>query len=156
MAIRKPLVVVDGEVQRLQAGDSIGEVDLLSRTFTSTAVKCQAVYADSAGSVDLAQANAAGTSKPIGLAFEGVAAAGTGYVQTSEVITATTGEWDAVTGETGGLTANAKYYLSDAAAGMLLQDDNLSGLTTGDYVVEIGTGLSTTEMKISIEKRILL
>lgn len=156
MAVRKPVVVVDGELQQLQSGDSIGEVDLLSRTFTSTTVICQVLYADSAGSVDLAQANSAGTSKPFGLAFEGVAAAGTGYVQTAEVLTATTGEWDAVTGESGGLTANSKYYLSDATAGMLLQDDNLSGLTTGDYVVEIGTGLSTTEMAINIQKRILL
>lgn len=156
MAIRKPLVIVDGEIQQLQAGDNIGEVDLLSRTFTSTAVKCQALYADSAGSVDLAQANAVGTSKPIGLATEGVTAASAGYVQSNGVLVATTGEWDAVTGETGGLTANAKYYLDDASAGDLLQDDNLSSLGTGDYVVEIGTGLSTTEMQIQIHKRILL
>lgn len=156
MAIRIPLVIVDGEIQQLQSGDNIGEVELLSRTFTSTAVKCEAVYADAAGSVGLAQANAAGTSKPIGLATEGVTAASSGYVQSSGVLTATTGEWDAVTGETGGLTANAKYYLDDANAGNLLQDDNLSSLGTGDYVVEIGTGLSTTEMLISIEKRILL
>lgn len=156
MAIRKPVVLVDGELQNLQAGDNLAEVDLLSRVFTSTTVVGEALYADLPGAVNKAQANAAGTSKPIGLAVEGVTAASSGAVQTFGVLVATTGEWDVVTGETGGLTVNAKYYLSDVAAGKLLQDDNLASLATGDYVVEMGVALSTTEMLINIQKRILL
>lgn len=156
MAIKAPLVVTDGEIEQLQAGDNLADVHLLSRTFTTTSIKGNVVYADAAGSVDLAQANASGTSKPIGLSPAAVVATNPGDVQTDGVLTLTTGEWDAVTGETGGLTANAKYFLDDATAGMLLQDDNLTSLAVGDFVVVIGKGLSTTELLIDIESRILL
>lgn len=156
MAIKAPLVLTDGELQQLQAGDNLADVHFLSRVFTTTSIKGNVVYADAAGACDLAQANAAGTSKPIGLSPAAVVATNPGNVQTDGVLTLTTGEWDAVTGETGGLTANAKYYLDDATAGMLLQDDNLSSLAVGDYVVVIGKGLSTTELLIDIETRILL
>lgn len=156
MALKKPVVITDGEFEQLQAGDNLADADLLMRAFTTTALIGQVVYADSAGNVDLAQANAAGTSIVVGLATEAVTAPASGAVQTDNVLALTTGQWDAVTGETGGLTVNKKYYLDDATAGMMLQDDNLSSLGVGDYIVQIGKALSTTEFLIDIEKRILL
>lgn len=156
MATRKPLVEVDGEVQVLQPGDDIATgASAFTKTFTSTAVIGQVLYSDGNTSVGLAQANADATSKVVGLAVAGVTAAASGSVQYAGVLTATTGEWDAVCGTTGGLTANTKYYLSDTGAGNMLEAGNLGGITQGEYVVEIGRALSTTELLIEPKRRIL-
>ena len=156
MATRIPVVEVDGELQRLQPGDDIDTGGFtFSRTYTSTAVIGQVVYTDGNGSVDLAQANADGTSKIVGLASAGVTAASSGPVQFAGVLTATTGEWDTVAGTTGGLTAGLKYYLSDTGAGSLLEAGNLGGITQGEYMVEVGRALSTTELLIEPKRRIL-
>jgi hypothetical protein len=61
-------------------------------------------------------------------------------------LTATTGEWDTVTGGSGGLTAGAQYYLSDTTAGRLT---TTPPSTTGRYVVNVGRALSTTVMLIN-------
>ena len=158
MAIKKPLVYDgDGDIERLQSGDSLETgADNISRVFTATTVIGAPVYADSATSVQKAQANARATAIVVGLAAESVTAAGTGSVITDGALTATTGEWDAVTGETGGLTFNTKYYLSDAAAGAILEKGNLAGLTAGDIMVELGVGISTTEMLVRIRRGIKL
>jgi hypothetical protein len=115
-----------------------------------------AVYLSAAGTVDLARANASGTIACIGLVKDAsIATTATGDVVTSGKITATTGEWDTVTGGTGGLTAGTKYYVSKATAGMLI--DDISAFTTGDYVVFVGTAVSTTEMNVApFEMPILL
>lgn len=156
MAIRKPLVEVAGEIQSLQPGDSIATgADTYVATFTSTAVPGEALYVDANDAVDLAQADAAGTSKVIGLAVAGVTAASTGDVQYGGILSLTTGQWDAVAGTTGGLTAGLKYYLSDVAAGKLLEEGGLSGITQGEYVVEVGKAISTTDMRIEVRRRIL-
>lgn len=156
MAVVKPLIEKNGEVEVLQPGDTIDTGGLtFTKTFTNNAVIGQVVYADGNTSVDLAQANADLTSKVVGLAVAGVTAAASGAVQYGGVITATTVEWDAVCGTTGGLTANTKYYLSDTAAGNMLEAGNLGGITQGEYVVEIGRALSTTELLIEPKRRIL-
>lgn len=158
MAIKKPLVYDgDGDIERLQSGDSLDlQLDNISRVYTATTVIGAPVYSDSATSVQKAQANARATSVVVGLAAESVTAAGTGDVITNGVLTATTGEWDAVTGETGGLTFSTKYYLSDATAGLILEKGNLSGITAGDILVELGVGISTTEMLVRIRRGIKL
>ena len=157
MAVRLPLVQVDGEIQELQAGDNIDTAaDTITRTFTATVVAGAVLYVDGNGSVDQAQANAEGTSQVIGLAKAAVTIGNPGDVSTDGTVTLTTGEWDVITGEAGGLTFDNKYYLSDAAAGRLLQEDNLAGLGAGEYVVEVGIGLSTTELQMRIRRRILL
>lgn len=158
MAVRKPLVLDDNlEVQQLQAGDNIETgSDQLQRVFTAATAIGEVMYADGNGSVDKAQANAEGTSRVVGLAGEAVGAGLTGTLVTNGVLTATTGEWDVVTGEVGGLTVDQQYFLSDAAAGKLLQDDNLAGLGAGDYRVLVGIALSTTELRVGIQERILL
>ena len=157
MAVRKPLVIVDGQIQQLQSGDSIAssEVSQVSLTNNNAAAIpiVAPVYADGAGTVDYAQADAIGTSEVVGLAVAEIAIAGSGFVQTDGVITATTGEWDIVTGESGGLVADTVYWLDpDTAAKLTITPTS----TDTQLVVRVGKGLSTTQMLIAIQPPILL
>ena len=60
------------------------------------------------------------------------------------IVTATTTQWNAVTGGGSGLTPGAKYYLSGTTAG---------GLTTTvpstNYLIFMGTALSTTQLELA-------
>jgi hypothetical protein len=152
MASRKPLVLNGGQIEQLQSGDTLNascnEVDSVIKTNDNAGaiVIGQPVYVKSNGNVDLARANAQGTVQVLGLVTNAsVAAAGAANIQTDGVLTATTGEWDAVTGETGGLTPGAVYYLDDATAGMMTQT---APSAAGKFVVRVGVALSTTELDI--------
>lgn len=58
----------------------------------------------------------------------------------------TTAEWDAVTGDSGGLVAHTEYYL-DATAGEIVKT---VPATTGDNVVVVGIAKSATVLNINI------
>lgn len=150
MTVKKPLVITAGQVEQLQAGDSIEHPGLFTRTNNNAGaiVIGQAVYVDGAGTVDLAQADAAGTKDVLGLVADtSIAAAATGAIITDGVLTATTGEWDIVTGQTGGLTTGVKYFLDETTAGSLT---TTAPTTSGDFVCPIGIAMSTTELEITI------
>lgn len=160
MALRKPLVIIAGMVQQLPTGDTLdasaAEVDVVALTNgnASPIVIGAPVYSDSAGSVDLAQANASGTVEVLGFVKDvSIAAAASGSIQTDGILAATTGQWDAVTGGTGGLTSGTVYYLDPTTAGMLT---STAPSTPTQYVVRVGKAISTTEMEISVEPPILL
>jgi len=160
MALRKPLVIVSGAIQQLQSGDTLDavvtEVDVvdMENNEAATINIGQPVYVAGAGIVELAQADASGTVEVLGLVYPTtISAAATGWIITDGVLTATTGQWDAVTGGSGGLTAGSIYYLDPDTAGMLTTTAPTTG---GDYVVRVGKALSTTELEISVTQPILL
>lgn len=154
MAARKPLVIINGQVQQLPAGDTLNaaasEVDVVSlvNASGSAAAICTPVYVSASGSFSLARANAAGTMEAIGLVRDAsIANTTAGSIQTDGVLTATTGQWDAITGQTGGLTFGAVYFLSATTAGQLT---STAPSTSGQYVLRVGKALSTTDLDISI------
>lgn len=154
MATRKALVMNAGRIEQLQSGDTIdadlAEVDLIQMDNgnAGTISICQAVYISGNDEVDLAQADAAGTMDMVGLVKDAtIATAANGSIQTDGVLSATTGQWDAVAGTTGGLTAGTIYYLDPDTAGKIT---STAPDAVGDYVVQLGRGISTTEMEISI------
>jgi len=151
MAARKPLVLVNGEVQELATSDSLSatvtEVDAITKVAAATLIAGQVVYASSATDVNKAAANADATAKPIGLATAAISSAASGSIQTSGVITLTTGQWDALCGTTGGLTVGTVYFLS-ATAGLLT---STAPSTSGHYVSPVIVALSTTEASIVID-----
>jgi hypothetical protein len=162
MALVKPLVIsVGGQVQRLQAGDTLdvpalsgGDVISLTNDEAGAVVIGAPVYSDATSGFKKGKADASGTKTIIGLVAQtsitnGVA----GNIQLNGPLAATTGQWDAVTGQVGGLTFNTKYYLSAATAGLLT---TTPPSTAGQYVCEVGTALSTTVMNIRIQEDILL
>jgi len=151
MAIKKPLVLTNGQIEQLQAGDTVDNPNLLERTFDSATAIGQVVYTSSANNVDLAQADAQPTVRVAGLAAEAVGSGNTGNMLADGVLTLTTIQWDAVTGQTGGLTPGANYFLSEATAGQL----TATAPTTG-FVVRVGHALSDTEFEIEVQQPIKL
>lgn len=156
MATQKPLVIISGQIQQLPAGDTLSaaasEVDVIALTAAATVAALCPVYSSAAGSFDKAAANAAGTRKVIGFAQTAINSAASGIIQTDGILVGTTAEWDAVAGTTGGLTANTEYFLS-ATAGLI---SSTAASASGNYVVKVGTAISTTELEISIQDSILL
>lgn len=157
MAVVKPLVEKAGEVETLQAGDSLDVgADTFQKQFTQITVPGQPLYSDSGTTVNLAQGNASSTSGVVGLSKEGVAAAANGPVVHDGVLALTTIQWDAaITGGSGGLVVDTKYYLDNANPGKLLSQGNLGGIGVGEYVLLLGRALSSTELLISKHQRIL-
>jgi len=158
MASRKPIVLVNGQMQQLQSGDTLevpkSETSLVEMTngeSVDALTVGHAVYVSGAGEVKIADNSASGTKAVLGLAEETISASSSGSIVTNGVKALTTAEWDAVTGETGGLTAGSRYYLS-IAGGLT----SIPPTATGDYVVAVGVAMSTTEMKIEPEQSILL
>ncbi len=112
----------------------------------------RAVYVSASGTVKLANANAAGTKNVAGIVYDAsINSAATGAVSVSGSVTATTGQWDAVTGQSGGLTSGSIYYLSNATAGAM----TTTAPSTG-YVCPVGIALSTTVMLMNIGQTIKL
>jgi hypothetical protein len=112
------------------------------------------VYVSAAGSVDKAQADANATKNVVGLVVDtSIASSATGDIQTGGLLEATTGQWDAVTGDSGGLTAGTQYFVDPDTAGLLT---DTAAVVVGDFVCAVGIALSTTEMIIAIHQTVKL
>ena len=162
MTIRLPLVLgADGLPQQLQSGDSISSptnapsIRSVTNGKSSTTITIgMAVYASAADTVKRGQANAKSTSGIVGLVYDtSIAAAAAGNVAESGVLIATTTQWDAVAGTTGGLVFNNLYFLDPATAGKITAT---VPATVGQSLTLIGRALSTTELLILIGQPILL
>ena len=160
MANRKPLVIVDGQLRQMAAGDildvQLNEVDFISATNNeATAIVIGTpVYVNGNDTVKMALADALATSEVIGLVTdETVAANASARVLTDGRLTATTDQWDAVTGDVGGLTAGALYFLDPTTAGNLTTS---APTAEGEIVLKIGKALSTTVLEVTIGQTILL
>lgn len=157
MAQKSPIVLgTDGLLQQLQSGDTLiggSETGQIVKTAAAVMIPGNVVYASSGTQVNKGQANAAATTKILGLAVAAIANAANGTIQTNGILTLTTTQWDAVAGTTGGLTVGSYYFLSAASAGLLT---STPPSTAGQYVVCVGQAIASTELNIDIEKPILL
>jgi hypothetical protein len=162
MALRTPLVLgADGLLQQLQAGDtfSTAGATYTSRSVTNgegaAAVVIGApVYASAADTVKRAQANAKTTGKLAGLGLDPtIAAAGVGNIITSGILVATTAQWDAVAGTTGGLAFGTYYFIDPATVGKITATPPT---TVGQVNVQVGIALSATELELEITAPVLL
>lgn len=156
MALKKPIVLNGGQFEQLQSTDYISSVELpqFTNNNAGTLVICTPVYMVANDAVDKAKADAVGTVNVVGLiADPTIAAAASGGIILGGILTATTGQWDAVAGTTGGLTKDVFYYLSAGTVGALT---STSPTTAGQFSICVGIGVSTTEMKVEIQQRIKL
>lgn len=160
MASRKPLVIVNGRIRQIAAGDtldvSVNEVDSVQQVNDNAGaiVIGTPVYTSGSGSVDKAKADALATVEVLGLVRDAsIAATVSGNIQTDGVLSATTGQWDAITGQTGGLTVGAVYFLSAASAGQLTVT---APSAVGHFVARVGKAISETELEITIEQSVEL
>jgi hypothetical protein len=151
MALKKPLVLTNGLPEQLQSGDTLdatintADEVVLTNGGGSSAPPGSPVYISAANTFQLSRANASGTAKVVGFTTASIAAAATGAVRKDGTLSLPTGQWDTITGGTGGLTAGSDYYLSEATAGRL----TATAPTTG-WVLPVGTALSTTDFEIQI------
>ena len=129
-------------------------------TFTATNANAGAivigtpVYVSAVGSVDKAQADAEATKDVVGLVVDtSIASSAAGDIQTGGLLEATTGEWDAVTGDTGGLTAGTQYFVDPDTVGLLI---DAAPTLAEDFVCAVGIALSATEMIIAIHQTVKL
>ena len=146
-------VTVDG-TGRVTSGTTASST-FTSDNFTNGEVSAiaigRAVYSSAADQVKLANANALGTKDVVGLVGAvSIASSAAGSIVADGFMAATTAQWDAVTGQSGGLTFGARYYLSNATAGGLTTTQPSSG-----YVAPVGIAMSTTKMRINIGTTIL-
>lgn len=155
MAVQKPLVIINGQIQQIPSGDTLSaassEVDVVSKTNDNAGAITigTPVYVKANGAVDKANSAAAGTAKVLGLVKDAsISASGAGFIQTDGVLAATTGAWDTVTGGSGGLTAGSIYYLSTTAG----QLTTTAPSGAGQYVMKVGLAISTTEMEIDTDR----
>lgn len=160
MALRKPLVIVSGQIQQLQSTDTLdapqagGDVLTQTNDEVGAIVIGTPVYNDVADGIKKAKADAVGTKSIIGIVRDSsITAATAGIVQTNGVLTATTGQWDTAFGTSGGLTVGTRYFLSAATAGL---GTGTAPSTVGQYVVELGIAISTTELLLSAPFRAIL
>jgi hypothetical protein len=162
MAVKKVLVMgTDGHPQQLQAGDSISvsttttETESLTNAVASAVVIGTPIYISAADTFTAARANASATAKVHGLVFDApsIAASSAGSIATDGVVVATTTQWDAVTGQTGGLTPGSDYFLDAATAGKLT---TTAPSAAGQFNALIGRAKSTTDMSLNIRFPIAL
>jgi hypothetical protein len=112
------------------------------------------VYTKGNGNVDEALADAAATTVVTGLVSdESIASAAAGDIIVDGILTATTDQWDVVTGKVGGLAINDFYYLDPLVPAQLTAT---APVDAGDYVAPIGLALSATELCIRITPTVLL
>lgn len=107
------------------------------------------VYSSSGVGFKKGNGNAVGTSDLLGILFADIASGATGIVATSGEVTGTTAQWDAVTGQTGGLTAGASYFLDVATAGKLTTTPPSTG-----FLVKVGQAISPTKFVVRVGQRI--
>lgn len=145
--IKKPLVLTNGEIEQLQPGDSLSPGLILTNEDIIDLPVCAPVFISSANKIK----HADGTTNPnvIGLLTQPTIINAQGAVQTNNKITALTTDWDLLTGQTGGLTPGAIYYLG-----------SVGGLTivipTTGFLVRLGIAVNSTDFEIKISRPIKL
>lgn len=152
MTERKPLVLVDGNVVELPAGDYIDNGNIVERQNNSGNAMPGGtpVIASSGTGVNMADASQATKLNVMGLAMEDLAVDALGKFQCDGIVKLTAGQWDVVTGDSGGLDANLVYYL-DTTTGKLTSTAPTSG-----WVVRVGLAISATELRLGISAPIAI
>jgi len=162
MTLRSPLVLgADGLPQQLQPGDTISapmntpSLRAVTNGEASAALPmCTPVYTSAADAVKRAQANAKTTGKVAGLVNDASIASGAiGNIAQSGIVVATTAQWDAVAGTTGGLAPNTYYFLDAATAGKITAT---APTTVGQVNTLIGLSISATALEVDPIPPILL
>lgn len=126
----------------------------LTNNGADTLVIGNAVYLKTAGDIDKAQANVANAIEFLGLVADVMIPTATGgNVQVGGFLEATTGRWDAVTGDWGGLITGSIYFLDPNTAGKITRT---APTIVDQYIIRVGQAMSATIMRIQTTIPILL
>ena len=105
------------------------------------------IYVTNLARLEIAQASGLPQARMVGIVTSATLAGFAADAQTQDVLTLTTGQWDAVTGGTGGLTPGSVYYLS-ATAGELTTTPPATPASV--YNTRAGIAISSTQLDIKI------
>lgn len=123
-------------------------------TSTDDLIFGQPVYSLGAQAVALADARDSNKNVVAGLVADAVILSngGLGRVRTTGVLEGTVAQWNAATGMVGGLVTNKAYYL-DIFNGRITP---FAPSERGQFLTEIGTALSPTQLSIQLERPLSL
>lgn len=108
-------------------------------------------YCSASGQINLAKGDNAATAECVGLLPAALLTNQLGIVQDVDSITlATTGLWDAITGDSGGLTPGTRYYVSQTTAGKLVKGTAIAS-TAGLFGTSVGIALTPLTMQLKIQ-----
>jgi hypothetical protein len=128
-------------------------IQLTSGESSATTNPGSPVYLSGSGAFKRAQANSYSTSFVIGLATASIASAASGNIATGNTLALTTGQWDAIAGTSGGLTAGTLYFADPSTPGNIT---STVPSTSGQLVCLIGKAISSTIMLLMIEPPVQL
>jgi hypothetical protein len=94
-----------------------------------------------------AKADSPNTAYAVGLTSSAAAEDGNVHVQFAGPLTLTTAQWDARTGQVGGLTKGVPYYLSPSTAGGMT---TVPTVVPGQFRAPLGIALTETSLLIQI------
>jgi hypothetical protein len=143
--IKKPLVVgSQGQLQQLQAGDSISTIPQFSATNGDAGPHAPGtvVYISSGTTVRAAQANSYTTVRAQAVATEAVPSGAQGLYQ-----------YEGVASGSLGLSPGSTYFLSPTSAGQMT---TTPPSTVGDWIMVVGQAFSATELSIELGQPIEL
>lgn len=153
MARRSPLCMNSGQIEQIQFGDNFGNIVLRANGSGSTALGGNPVYAHSATDYRRALATSLTTSRVVGICITASAINGADMaIQCDGVVELSTTLWDAVTGQSGGLTAGANYFLGTSVGTLVLTPPS----SATEVIVLVGRALSTTELRLILGPQVLL
>jgi hypothetical protein len=110
--------------------------------------KCQPVCSTGVDTVTLADASSIATAYVLGLSIDvSIADGAEGDFQSDGSLFADVSDWDAVTGQVGGLTSGARYFLS-LTAGRLT---TAAPIGSGEVWVPIGIALDARSLVINLQ-----
>jgi hypothetical protein len=157
MAVRKPLVIKNGQIQQLQAGDMLTgqnlSIDLTNSSGSVTVNKCTPVYIVSDGQFFTSINTSEAPHRAVGFAAETIGPSTTGPVQLIGVLEATQAEWNTVTGGTGGLGPGLTYYIDTGSPNVLT---SVPTSTDSQYVKKVGIAATDTQLIIDPDISVLL
>lgn len=81
---------------------------------------------------------------------------GSGNVIVSGDLVQSASDWEAVTGEPGGLVPGQKYYLNFTQPGMLTRDPDINAAPASSYLVSVGYAVNQSTFRLDIEPGIRL
>lgn len=159
MAIKRPLVLgANARLELLQPGDELflgvynphtfmfqnmSGVDLLAGT---------PVYCDGS-SVFVSSASSSITAHVSGFLTEDTADGSQSKIQIDGIITLPTNKWNAITGQTGGLTSGSYYFLSTVGGKVTVTAPNGPANT---FCLKVFRAVSSTVAEIAIGTRVKL
>lgn len=151
-AVYDPLVIQNGQIRELPSGASINVSPVIIQMVNSesTAItRGQPVASNASGEAQLCVYDNIAKVRVLGVVFdESVEPGETANIAILGPVEATTDEWDALTGDTGGLSGTAKYYVGSTAGDLAVT----ATTTNGTFQAPVGVAMSTTKLFVQPQR----